>query len=390
MQVERVIEFECPKCKQKLKAEEASAGDEKVCPKCGAAIVVPGVRDPTEVILLVHGIRTRAHWQDMVARVLGNPTRKVWKLKYGFFDAVRFWCPWTRKGVIEKVERDLREAHRRHPQARLSVVAHSYGTYAIGQILQDKTDINLHRLILCGSVIESNFRWDKVTPRVSTEVVNDCGDRDIWPVWAQSLSWGYGASGTYGFGTVGVHDRYHAFKHSDFFTEDFVRQFWLPWFDGHLVPAGDPRPTPYFWNLFGWKGLKYAAIGILLATVIFALLFWWLYAPWYPGDISALVRQYEMAEGNDSAVSIFRKETSGRRVRGNVTVLQVKPPNGYIVNANSSKVRIHAQFRPSVWQEAIASGTQLSIAGRINSGVGPFPIVITGCWQLEIISAQAP
>ena len=69
--------------------------------------------------------------------------------------------------------------------------------------------------------------------------MNDCGSRDIWPVAAKILTWGFGPSGSFGFGTPGVKDRFHEFAHSDYFTADFVRKFWRPWIHEEVIEKSD-------------------------------------------------------------------------------------------------------------------------------------------------------
>ena len=158
---------------------------------------------------------------------------------------------------------------RRDPfaDAKLSVIAHSFGTYAIGRILKENPDIRLHRLVLCGAVLPTDFRWDQIPNSVRTDIINDCGIRDIWPVLAQSTTFGYGPSGRFGFGTPGVRDRFHNFGHGGFFEEKFVREFWLPWFRiGHLVNSEAPPPSGTPWHLLTIIQIKWLAIAILLCA----------------------------------------------------------------------------------------------------------------------------
>ena len=159
------------------------------------------------MVLLIHGIRTQADWGPMVRSRIEVPGQiEVVPVKYGYFDAFRFWFPfWTRKGPIERVHGEIRAAlqkyRRTHPEARLSIIAHSFGTYVVGKILQRHFDLHVHRLILCGSVLSQNFPWNQLQGRFDDDkVVNECGKADIWPVLAKSLTWGYGDSGTHGFG----------------------------------------------------------------------------------------------------------------------------------------------------------------------------------------------
>jgi hypothetical protein len=118
-----------------------------------------GTPNVTEVVLLIHGIRDFAEWQDMVSTVLAEiPTTEISPLKYGRFDAFRFWFPFlTRQAPVTKLLWRIRAARDRLPTPQLSVIAHSFGTYAIGKILKENPDIRLHRLILCGAILPSGL-----------------------------------------------------------------------------------------------------------------------------------------------------------------------------------------------------------------------------------------
>jgi len=89
--------------------------------------------DGYQIVLLIHGIRTQADWGPMVGSKLEVPGQiEVIPIKYGYFDALRFWFPlWTRNKPIERVYTQIRVAlqryRRSHPDAKLSIVAHSFG-----------------------------------------------------------------------------------------------------------------------------------------------------------------------------------------------------------------------------------------------------------------------
>jgi len=94
------------------------------------------------------------------------------------------------------------------------------------------------------------------------------------------LSWGYGDTGRHGFNQYGVDDRGHNFRHSDFFDEEFVRQFWKPLIESDtLVPSeweeNAPSPSwilgilsvlPIQWMICGVA----AVAAYLLAMAVFA------------------------------------------------------------------------------------------------------------------------
>jgi pimeloyl-ACP methyl ester carboxylesterase len=232
-----------------------------------------------QVVLLIHGIRTMADWGPMVRSKLEVPSQiEVIPIKYGYFDAFRFWCPsWTRNKPIRRVYTQIRVAlqvaREKDPHPKLSIIAHSFGTYITGQILKEGFDLHIHRLILCGSVLPQDFPWEQYQGRFDREkVINECGKTDIWPVLAQSASWGYGASGTHGFGAVLVKDRYHAGGHGQYFEPEFVQESWEPFirrgeFDGSRYEVEMP-PTPWWMSVLGILPLQWISVVLIFCLIV--------------------------------------------------------------------------------------------------------------------------
>ena len=85
-----------------------------------------------QVVLLIHGIRTQADWGPMVLSKLEVPGQiEVIPIKYGYFDALRFWFPfWTRNKPVEKVYVQIRVAlqkyRRDHPEAKSCPLSTSF------------------------------------------------------------------------------------------------------------------------------------------------------------------------------------------------------------------------------------------------------------------------
>src|SRR5205085_2875730 len=92
------------------------------------------------LVILVHGIRTRAEWQGRLRRLFESiPGTTAVSAGYGYFDVLRFLCPfWTRQKPIAVVEgkiRDTLDIHRGKFD-ELTIMAHSFGTYVVGDILR--------------------------------------------------------------------------------------------------------------------------------------------------------------------------------------------------------------------------------------------------------------
>jgi hypothetical protein len=130
------------------------------------------------------------------------------------------------------------------------VFAHSFGTFILAQVLLHNARFKFNRIILCGSIIPDSFDWDRVQDQIlftgdkRDAIINECGIFDVWPVLASSCTWGYGATGTYGFGVYNVRDRFHEFRHSDFFKTDFILSNWVPAVQGLPIDFSKTDAAP--------------------------------------------------------------------------------------------------------------------------------------------------
>jgi uncharacterized protein (TIGR02594 family) len=225
-------------------------------------------------VVLIHGIRTRADWQEMVRGVLERDDNvRVRPIRYGKFDLLSFLLPGpTRRAPINRTKKilSLVVAEARKNNGIVSVIAHSYGTYTVTQILEDDRSIELKHLILCGSIVDADYDWPGTRGQISGIVVNDYGVRDIWPVFARWATVGYGATGTYGFYANIVEDRLHNKRHSDFFDPNFVKEFWQPLIssDKFVRPEFDDGKIPSSPGYFEILNFRFIWI-FLLTTCLF-------------------------------------------------------------------------------------------------------------------------
>lgn len=232
-----------------------------------------------QLVILLHGIRTRAEWQRWIRSLLEEDEITVVEpCSYGFFSAVGLFLPFPfRQMSMSVVQSKLRDAVSRHEseQREVIVIAHSFGTYIITQILRNNPDLKVDRVLFCGSIVRENYRWDQL-PNRPEQVLNEAGSRDIWPILARSCSWGYGASGTFGFMGYGVEDRFHNLKHSDYFKPGFAEKYWKPWVhDNELTRTQYEKrhrpPTPFWKSLLAWLPLQWIGIGFVVIVLVAAL-----------------------------------------------------------------------------------------------------------------------
>ena len=237
------------------------------------------------VLFALHGIRTHAHWQRSVSEVAGPAgwRTRLDRWYFGRFSVLRFLLPgqremkvrWFRKTYDEEThDREVILGEGEYP----SIIAHSFGTYILGNALLKYDWLQFDKVILCGSILPPDFPWDQLIERGQVQSVrNEYGVKDIW---TRVVTWfvrGTGPSGTTGF--TCRHERFEQEKfyydHSEYFEKGHMRAKWLPFLSKDSPPksvrpgtVSRPRERPP-WGLY------------FLYVVLVALVCWCTRSAWF-------------------------------------------------------------------------------------------------------------
>ena len=156
-----------------------------------------------DVVVLVHGIRTRAHWQRTLPGWLSVKGKlDVIPISYGYIGLAGFLNPVVgRRRRVADVLKQLNEIRAQYPagECHMSIIAHSYGTYLTTRALEENTYLTIGDLLLCGSIAPDDLDWAKIRNQTRSrkgefgkgEILNDCGSSDVWPVIARVATWGF-------------------------------------------------------------------------------------------------------------------------------------------------------------------------------------------------------
>src|SRR5688572_30087239 len=227
------------------------------------------------LVILVHGIRDIARWQNEVGRALETEGFIVEHTSYGRLNLLAFLAPidYFRKKAAARVWTDIQHARMLHPEADVSIIAHSFGTFVVTRILKEQFALELKRLLLCGCVVRYDFPFEQIQNRFQPPLLNDVGTADPWPAMAESLTTGYGSAGSFGFNRPGVRDRYHNAKsHGYFLNAGFAKTYWAPFLhDGTIVGGDVEAESPSLWvRLLQVIKIKWiiAALFVLIAGAL--------------------------------------------------------------------------------------------------------------------------
>lgn len=226
-------------------------------------------------VVALHGIRTQAARQRAFSEVAGTAGLGAHfdRWNFGYFSALRFLMPWARMAKVRWLrETYQREFHDQPGTARgelPSIVAHSFGTYILGNALLRYPYLRFNKVLLCGSILPTDFPWDRLIERGQVQAVrNEFGSEDIW---TRAVGWfvpGTGPSGLTGFDVR--HPRLEQerfdFAHSEYFERSHMKSRWLPYLTVQVAerPAQEaevqhPRSTRP-WGSYVVYGLFVAAV----------------------------------------------------------------------------------------------------------------------------------
>src|SRR5882672_3785374 len=219
-------------------------------------------RKPRRLIVTVHGIRTFGQWQERLEHLakssLGDDQIKVINYKYGYYSVIGFIIPFFRWLVVREFRNELIKLSADEPWSRIDLIGHSFGTHIIAwgvDGLPSISNIQIHTIILAGSVLRADFPWRDMMrgpgKRVK-RVANDCGSKDAVLLLSQFFILFTGMAGRTGFSGAtsdAFRNRYSVFGHGGYFqdkggkdTDDYMKEHWLPLLqrDGP-VPEFDER-----------------------------------------------------------------------------------------------------------------------------------------------------
>ncbi|HHG8918181.1 TPA: esterase/lipase family protein [Klebsiella oxytoca] len=202
------------------------------------------LNEPVGVLVTIHGLLSNASWNSELVPIFSNDGWTVAPYYYGYTTPDIL----LRKGERRKAVDDFREwiqsikdQYCQSPDTKISVIAHSFGTYIIGAYLagfEGDPPVQFESIILTGSILSEDYDWGKMEKTYSVgNVRNEIAPNDQWVKWMPDSSWIkldelFGKAGTNGFSSTSSileQIKTSIFDHNNVIKRDVILKKWLPY-----------------------------------------------------------------------------------------------------------------------------------------------------------------
>jgi hypothetical protein len=185
-------------------------------------------------VVAIHGMNTAGAWQEAFSWHLATTWGRsvpVAVYKYGVV-ITGVIMVWRRRALQNSLRDKLAglqdQARAQGFDGKPDVIAHSFGTWLFGHLLQDELSVakpkqlEFGRVILTGCVLRPDFDWTRIKEaRLVDDVLNHYGTKDMVVPLAHAAIWDSGPSGRRGFdGGAVLNIRAEGFGHSNLFSID--------------------------------------------------------------------------------------------------------------------------------------------------------------------------
>jgi hypothetical protein len=244
------------------------------------------------MVISLHGIRTYGRWQERLGDLLHGHEKSIeyHAYTYGYFSVVAFLIPPIRWLVVRNFRKSLLQLCHREVDARVDLVAHSFGTHIIAWAifkLPSYLRPRIHTIILAGSVLKPAFPWaDLINAKDVYRVINDCGLSDTVLLLNQLTVLFTGMAGRVGIAGLTNNrlvNRFFRGGHSLYFvdasgrqSDEFMQRYWEPLLcNADPIQIVDERTDPTAWDgvvrtiVQNSEPLKLLAYIAILITPIF-------------------------------------------------------------------------------------------------------------------------
>lgn len=195
--------------------------------------------EPNGVLVSIPGILSNAAWNAEISPIASSQNWVFAPFLYCDINSPDLLVNGKKaKVVLERFREWIYDIQRRYPYS-ISIIAHSFGTYILASYISGFDEflpIRLNSIILTGSIINSDFDWERHRGVKIARVLNEIAPNDQWVKHMPKLEWIhadplYGNSGLVGFKKqceIVLQMSNDIFDHNNVIKRDVIERHWMP------------------------------------------------------------------------------------------------------------------------------------------------------------------
>lgn len=208
--------------------------------------VIIDSNEPEGVLVTVHGILSSGQWNMALAPVVSNQGWVFAPYVYDDNSPTVLVKEKGRQKAVDGFRRWIFDLKSKYPYP-ISVLAHSFGTFIIGDYIQGfsaggATPVVFNSIILTGSILPRDYDWESVRGKCVGSVYNEIAPKDTWVALLGNnivkalVGDCFGPSGTEGFTCkcrILTQRKSPIFGHNNVILPDVVETRWMPYLRMH-------------------------------------------------------------------------------------------------------------------------------------------------------------
>lgn len=203
---------------------------------------------PKGVLVTVHGLLSSAEWNKEIAPIASSEGWIIAPYIYKGNGPQLLVSRRQRDKAVDSFREWIYELSDRfsYPEENISIIAHSFGTYILASYLEgfESSPVKFNGIILTGSIINSNFNWEKHRGKNIGRVLNEITTNDQWvklltndnikKLWGMDKLMGKsGVDGFYNKSEIVTDSTNNIFNHNNVIRRDVIHSKWMPFLNAN-------------------------------------------------------------------------------------------------------------------------------------------------------------
>ncbi len=208
------------------------------------------LKEKKGILVSIHGLLSDAEWNKEIAPVASNQDWIFAPYIYSTNKPDLLFRPNKRDCIVDDFRSWLYELQERF-EGRISIIAHSFGTYIIASYLdgfdneKEYPPVVFNSIILTGSILNTNFDWEKYRGISVGSVYNMIAPNDEYVKYMPEtdlkkyigMSDIFGVAGKEGFDSktsILMQSTNNIFNHSNTIKRDVIESKWMPFLNANI------------------------------------------------------------------------------------------------------------------------------------------------------------